>query len=114
MEGQPQVIPVNLERNKIDFVEMQFSWALGNKVKEMSKGQLTVLSIFYLYRDIKEAKKIIVEKGLRTSSKSIDNDITFFKSSDFIDVVDGHIIFKGKGGAAQSDKTFVIKVKVID
>jgi hypothetical protein len=113
LEEVEELIPVNLKLPLVDFIEMQFRWALGKEARKMSKGQLSVLSIFYIHRDVKEAKRKIIDEGLRTNLKSVDNDITFFKDLDFIDVHEGKIIFKGKGGAAKTDKTFLVKVKVV-
>lgn len=88
-----KVITYSIQLSKIDYIEHQLRLIFGTDTKELSNGELKVLCYLSLYPEIKEAKFQIINNGVRTSKKSIDNDITKFKDLNIIEVVDCKVKF---------------------
>lgn len=80
--------------SKVQVIEFQLRLALGEQAFNLSKRHISVLAIMYLNPTLTDAKKIIIESGLRSSLKSIEtNDIKLFKKEGILLVENGRTVF---------------------
>lgn len=93
-EHKEVILPIfTIKYTLKEFIEYQLRILFGAEAKNFSKGEFQVLSLFYIYSNVKEVKIKILELGLRTSNKSVDNDITKFKDLEIIEIDSGVIKF---------------------
>ena len=108
------MVIVNLDLSPVEYIEYQLRLLLGNEVNTLSKGQLKILSYFYKYRNVKEASSVILDSKLRTSKKSIANDLTTFGEHGlkWLKVQEGNIEFIEAFRLKESPDEFLVKIKV--
>lgn len=104
-------IPYRLIMTPADYVEFQLRLILGDKAHLISKGELKSLSYMYLYPNIKEATNQLISLHIRNSKKSVDNDLSKFRSLNWISTQEDNIVFNSNITINKTPEYYLIRIE---
>lgn len=105
-------IPYELTLSLPDYIEFQLRLIFENEINNFSKGELQVLSYLYLYPNVNEAIDKLLASRIRSSRKSVHNDISKFRGYSILSLDDKIVKFNPDIIIVKTPNLFSVKVKL--